>query len=63
MEPYRSLQPETGARLPETERIASRVLVLPTGQAVTRGTVGTICDILASAFDQAGQIRAKLSGK
>ena len=63
MEPYRSSQPEAGARLPETERIARRVLVLPTGQAVTSGTVGTICDIFASAFDQAIQIRARLAGR
>jgi dTDP-4-amino-4,6-dideoxygalactose transaminase len=63
MEPYRSLQPQAGARLPETERIASRVLVLPTGQAVTPTTVGTICNIFASAFDQAVRIRARLAGK
>jgi dTDP-4-amino-4,6-dideoxygalactose transaminase len=63
MEPYRSLPAGTDALLPETERVASRVLVLPTGQGVTLGTVATICKIFRSAFDQAVQIRARLSGR
>ena len=63
MEPYRSLPSGTDARLPETERVASRVLVLPTGQGVTLRTVATICEIFRSAFDRAGQIRARLSGQ
>jgi dTDP-4-amino-4,6-dideoxygalactose transaminase len=61
MEPYRSLQPRTGDVLPETERVASRVLVLPTGQGVSVGTVARICDIFRSAFKKAAQIRARLS--
>ena len=52
MEPYRSLQPNASLWLPVTERISERVLVLPTGQAVTVDTVATICDILRSALGQ-----------
>jgi dTDP-4-amino-4,6-dideoxygalactose transaminase len=46
MEPYRSLQPNAGLLLPETERIAARVIVLPTGQSITAETVADICSII-----------------
>lgn len=46
MEPYRSLQPHAGLLLPETERIAARVIVLPTGQEVDQETVQRICAII-----------------
>jgi dTDP-4-amino-4,6-dideoxygalactose transaminase len=46
MEPYRSLQPNAGLLLPETERIAARVIVLPTGQSVEEETVGHICEMI-----------------
>ncbi len=35
MEPYRTLFPESGERLPNTVDVAERVVVLPTGTAVT----------------------------
>ena len=46
MEPYRSLQPHAGLLLPETERVASRVIVLPTGQTVELETIARICEIV-----------------
>ena len=46
MEPYRTLQPDVWQRLPETERVAARVIVLPTGQAVDEPTVERICGII-----------------
>ena len=49
MEPYRSLQPEAGASLPVTERLADQVVVLPTGTAVTEADVATITGILSEA--------------
>jgi dTDP-4-amino-4,6-dideoxygalactose transaminase len=49
MEPYRSHDPLL--RLPVTERIASRVLVLPTGSAVAQEEVITICQIIKLAVD------------
>ena len=39
MEPYRSLQPNVGLLLPETERLARRIMVLPTGQATSEEAV------------------------
>jgi dTDP-4-amino-4,6-dideoxygalactose transaminase len=60
MEPYRSLQPNAGLLLPETERIAKRVLVLPTGQAVNAEAIQTICEIIRTAFERASDIRPLL---
>jgi dTDP-4-amino-4,6-dideoxygalactose transaminase len=57
MEPYRSLQPNASLLLPVTERIASRILVLPTGQAVNAETVNIIAGIIRTAFDEAEAIR------
>ncbi len=49
MEPYHSLQPNAGLLLPETERIAARVIVLPTGQTVEEETVQRVCRIIKDA--------------
>ena len=49
MEPYRTTQPDTWKRLPETERVAARVIVLPTGQTVDEATVRRVCGIIKSA--------------
>jgi len=46
MEPYRTTQPDAWKRLPETERIAARVIVLPTGQTVDQETVSRVCAII-----------------
>jgi dTDP-4-amino-4,6-dideoxygalactose transaminase len=49
MEPYRSLQPNAGLLLPETERIAAGVIVLPTGQEVDEETVVRVSEIIRKA--------------
>jgi dTDP-4-amino-4,6-dideoxygalactose transaminase len=49
MEPYRSLFPDAGRRLPETEQLTERVLCLPTGTAVEPEDVRWICGILRRA--------------
>ena len=49
MEPYRSLQPNAGLLLPETERVAARVIVLPTGQTVNEETVVRVCEVIRKA--------------
>ena len=49
MEPYRSLQPNADLLLPETERIAARVIVLPTGQTVEEETVARVCEVICKA--------------
>src|SRR5512135_615398 len=60
MEPYRSLYPHAGLLLPVTERVAARVLLLPTGTAIGPDTASTICDILRTALAHAADVRARL---
>jgi dTDP-4-amino-4,6-dideoxygalactose transaminase len=57
MSPYSSLYPDAYLHLAQTERIASQVLVLPTGQSVTPEIIRVICDLILCAFENAGEIR------
>ena len=50
MEPYRSLYPNSNLWLTETERLAARVIVLPTGQSVSLETVTAICHMIREIF-------------
>jgi len=49
MEPYRSFYPHAGLLLPKTNAVAERVVVLPTGSAVSTADVEAICSILRAA--------------
>jgi dTDP-4-amino-4,6-dideoxygalactose transaminase len=60
MEPYRSLQPNAGLLLTETERVGSRVIVVPTGETVTSDIVGRICALIRTAFAEAPNVRRAL---
>lgn len=46
MEPYRSYFPHAGLLLPETEKIANKVLLLPNGTAVESEMISKICQII-----------------
>ena len=46
MKPYRDLFPHARLLLPNTEAVAGRVIVLPTGTAVGPQTIATIVDVL-----------------
>jgi dTDP-4-amino-4,6-dideoxygalactose transaminase len=61
LEPYRSLQPDAAPRLPETERLAARILLLPTGETLGPETVALICGLIRRAFEQAAAIRQTLA--
>lgn len=61
MEPYRSFFPHAGLLLPETERLAGRVLVLPTGTAVGPSEIGVVCGIIGAALCHAQALRERLS--
>ena len=61
MEPYRSLYPNAGLLLPKTESVAARVIVLPTGTAVTEADISKVCGILRTALEHSAQVRAALS--
>jgi len=49
MEPYRTLHPDVGSRLPMTERIAQQVVVLPTGTGVDEADIAVIARIIRDA--------------
>ncbi len=57
MEPYRSLFPHAGLLLPETERVAERVIVLPNGMAIDSDIIRTIARILRDATSHADDVR------
>lgn len=46
MMPYRAYYPHSGLLLPNTQSIAQRIIVLPTGASVTPNHINIICDIL-----------------
>jgi dTDP-4-amino-4,6-dideoxygalactose transaminase len=60
MEPYRSLFPGTSVFLPETERIADRVLVLPTGTSIGKSDITALCNVLRIAVEKGGELTALL---
>ena len=59
MEPYRSYFPHAGLLLPETEEIAKKVLVLPTGSAVEIREIDTVCEIIRLVIDHATGIQER----
>jgi len=60
MEPYRTLDPEASIHLPQTERIASRIMVLPTGTSVSVAEVQLIVEIIRAALQQSVAVRRQL---
>lgn len=60
MAPYRTRFPSVGQRLPVTEALLERVLVLPTGSATTGDNVDTVCELIAFVAGHAPEIRSKL---
>ena len=46
MEPYRSLQPNAGLLLRETELKSAQIIVLPTGQTLDKNNIFRICNII-----------------
>jgi dTDP-4-amino-4,6-dideoxygalactose transaminase len=61
MEPYRSLYPDAHLSLPQTERVAGRVLSLPTGQVITPEIIDGVCNIIRTACKNADQIKQVLA--
>ena len=53
MEPYRTLYPDTGKTLPETEEFCERVLALPTGTQVSESIVQEICGMIRTVYTEA----------
>ena len=60
MEPYRTLYPGAGARLPDTEAIAERLLILPTGTGVDAQDIERLCDLLELMLREGAALRQRL---
>jgi dTDP-4-amino-4,6-dideoxygalactose transaminase len=58
-EPYRTLYPDAGPRLPRTEQACDRTLCLPTGTAVGAGEIFAICELLRFAAQNAAELRSR----
>lgn len=57
MEPYRSIYPQAYLQVPETDRLAHKVLSLPTGTSVTMKDVSIICDVIKFVVKYGDAIR------
>jgi dTDP-4-amino-4,6-dideoxygalactose transaminase len=55
-EPYRTEDPGAGSRLPVTERLTDRVLVLPTGPALKPADIDRVCALVRLAVTHAEEL-------
>jgi dTDP-4-amino-4,6-dideoxygalactose transaminase len=60
MQPYRCLFPHAGLLLPETERLASRVVSLPNGTGLSVAGVRRICGLLRFILGHGPEIQREL---
>lgn len=65
MEPYRSLFPKAGEKLPHTESLVDKVITLPTGTVIGKDEIGVICQILKLVLKNSDELgrRMKLGPK
>lgn len=61
MEPYRSSYPAARSRLPVTESLVQRVLVLPTGLTVKTEEVALVCQLIRTAVAHGPEVSARLT--
>ena len=57
MQPYKALFPNAHLLLPNTELRAAQVMVLPTGQCISKSDINMICKIIKSALGQAHNVK------
>lgn len=57
MEPYRSYFPHSELLLPNTERLAERVLCLPTGASVGKREIERICQVVRIAVENSREVQ------
>jgi dTDP-4-amino-4,6-dideoxygalactose transaminase len=60
MEPYRSIQPHAWMRLPNTEKVVKRIMVLPTGTAVQRQDIATVAQVIRIAMGNGAELMARM---
>jgi dTDP-4-amino-4,6-dideoxygalactose transaminase len=56
MEPYKSLFPDAGLYLAETEKLVNKTLLLPTGTAIGSKEITGICRLLKFIIDHGAEI-------
>ncbi len=61
-EPYRSLYPDASRQLPEAERLASRLLALPTGTAIDAATAARVADLVRRAMAAGPWLSRRMPG-
>jgi len=61
MEPYRTLYPDIAHRLPVTESLVGRTLVLPTGTAITSAEIGEVCQIIRFAIKRGEELKSLMA--
>lgn len=62
MEPYRSTMPDVADRLPVTERLAARTLVLPNGGDLRPEDAVSVCELLRFAVENGAELGRRLTG-
>ena len=60
MEPYKSFYPNAHMLLPHTEKLAARIMVLPTGQSVNPKMISKICNLIHTACANAAKVQKAL---
>jgi dTDP-4-amino-4,6-dideoxygalactose transaminase len=60
MEPYRTRYAQASLSLPETERLAAKVLCLPTGTAVGQAEISAICQIIQFLTREGNVVRKQM---
>ena len=60
MEPYRTRYAQASLSLPETEKLAARVLCLPTGTAVGSDEITAICDIIKFVAGEGSAVKERM---
>lgn len=63
MEPYRSYFPNAGMLVPETEKLVTRVLSLPTGTAIGPDEIDRVCEIIRLVVANSHEVRARMQGR
>lgn len=60
MEPYRTLYPRAAERLPHTDAVTAKLLILPTGTGMPLEDVHRLCDLLELMVREGAALRARL---
>lgn len=59
MEPCHSLHPDAKLLLPETEKLITKVIVLPTGTSINQTEIKKVCELIGFAIENANMIKKR----